>query len=179
MILGTVPYMAPEQVEGKEADAQRPLGARGRALRDADWLARVCWRIAGAAAVDDHLLFLRGRTLMTQPLDVQQKRLTGEPGALLDEIGATTTGYPSFSVSATGTLAYSNPWPTNGELKWFDRHGQPIGDQVAPLGDYVDFALSPDQTRLPLTRVDPQVSFVPRSTHGACHSLRAPRHNPY
>jgi hypothetical protein len=91
----------------------------------------------GAAAVDGRLLFLRGPTLMAQTLDLEQKRLTGEPLVLLDGVGAGTNGYSAFSASSTGTLAYSRPWPTLGQLQWFDRSGRRIGDPVAPLADYV------------------------------------------
>lgn len=112
----------------------------------------------GAAAVDGYLLFPRGRTLMAQRLDVENRRVTGEPVPLLDNVGTTTTGYSAFSVSRLGTLVYSEPWPTRGALVWFSRDGHPVGDAIAPLADYVDFALSPDAGRLAMSRVDPQTN---------------------
>ena len=64
------------------------LGALGDPARsllvNSDW---------GAAVVDDRLLFLRGSTLMAQTVDVRQKRLSGDPVALLDGVGAGTSGY--------------------------------------------------------------------------------------
>jgi predicted Ser/Thr protein kinase len=118
-----------------------------RRLVDSDW---------GAAAVDGRLLFLRGRTLMAQALDLENWRVTGEPVRLLDDVGATPDGYPAFAVSRSGIVAYAEPWPTRGEPVWFSRDGRRVGDPIAPLADYVDFALSPDSRRLAISRVDSQ-----------------------
>jgi eukaryotic-like serine/threonine-protein kinase len=65
-------------------------------------------------------------------------------------------GYAAFAVSRTGTLAYSNPFLTRGELTWFSRDGRRIGDPVAPAADYITFTLSPDSSRLAMSRIDPQ-----------------------
>jgi hypothetical protein len=54
-----------------------------------------------------HLLFLRDRTLMAQPFDVNRLALTGEPVPVAEQIQ--TTGFPPsaiFSVSEAGVLAY-------------------------------------------------------------------------
>jgi dipeptidyl aminopeptidase/acylaminoacyl peptidase len=117
-------------------------------LTDTDW---------GAAAIDGNLLYLRGSTLLRQPLDLPSARLTGNPEPILDGVGPSTGGYQAFSVSYTGTLAYAEPWPTLGELVWFDRNGR-RGATVAPLADYLDFAPSPDGRQLAVSRVDPQTN---------------------
>ena len=118
-------------------------------LTDGDW---------GAAAVDGRLFFLRGRTLMMQTLDVEGRRLTGEAVPLLNDVGTTSTGYAAFSVSRTGTLAYSETWPVQGELIWFGRDGRQLGNPIASRADYVAFDLSPDATRLAISPVDPQTT---------------------
>jgi Tol biopolymer transport system component len=112
----------------------------------------------GAAVVDDHLLYLRGSTLMAQPLDLSAATLRDDPQPLLDRVGGSTGGYPGFAVSYDGTLAYAEPWPTQGELLWVDRTGRQVGDKVAPLADYIDFTVSPDGGRLALSRIDPQAN---------------------
>ena len=93
---------------------------------------------------------------MVQSFDLSAARVIGDPVPLLDGIGASTSGYPAFSVSYNGTLAYSEPWPTLGELTWFERSGRQAGPPVAPLADYLDFSLSPDTRQLAVSRVDPQ-----------------------
>ncbi len=112
----------------------------------------------GAAVHDNRLIFLRGSTLMAQPIDVSAAKLTGDPQPLVDGVGGSTGGFAGFSVAYDGTLAYSEPWPTKGELFWFDRTGRQIGARVAPLADYIDFAVAPDGGRLALSRVDPQAN---------------------
>jgi eukaryotic-like serine/threonine-protein kinase len=117
-------------------------------LTSSDW---------GGAVLDNFLLYLQGSTLMRQRLDVSAARLTGDAVPLLDGIGGSTSGYPALSVSYTGTLAYAEPWPTLGELVWFDRTGR-RGATVGPLADYIDFAPSPDGRHLAVSRVDPQTN---------------------
>lgn len=117
-------------------------------LTDGEW---------GPVVVNDHLLFLRGRTLMAQPLDLANGRLTGEPFVLLEGVGGTTTGYMAVSVSRTGALAYAEPWPTNGSVSWFSRDGSQIGQPILPLAEYVDIALSPDGTQVSYSQVDPDI----------------------
>ena len=125
------------------------LGERTRTrLTDGEW---------SPVVVHDHLLFLRGRTLMAQPLDLSNRRLTGEPLVLLERVGSTTTGYMGVSVSHTGSLAYAEPWPTSGAVSWFSRDGDPIGQPILPLADYVDIALSPDNSQLSFSQIDPDI----------------------
>jgi Tol biopolymer transport system component len=126
------------------------LGSNERTrLTDGDW---------GPVSVDDYLLYLRGSTLMAQRVSVADGRLTGDATVLLENVAATTAGYMGVSVSRTGTLAYVEPLPTKGELIWFSRNGLPLGPPVAPLGDYVTLALSPDGSRVAVGRVDPRNS---------------------
>jgi serine/threonine protein kinase len=117
-------------------------------LTDGEW---------NPVVVDDHLLFLRERTLMAQALDLRNRRLTGEPVVLLEGVGSTTTGYMAVSASRTGTLAYAQPWPTVGTVSWFARDGRQIGQPILPLADYVDIALSPDGSKVSFSKVDPEV----------------------
>jgi Tol biopolymer transport system component len=126
------------------------LGSNARTrLSDGDW---------GPVSVEDYVLYLRGPTLMSQRLNLADGRLKGDPAVLLENVAGTTTGFMGVSVSRTGTLAYAEPWPINGELIWFSRDGRPTGPPVAALADYVSLALSPDGSRVVFSRVDPQTS---------------------
>jgi len=124
------------------------LGSNARTrLTEGDW---------GPVVVDQYLLYLRGPVLMAQRLNVADRRLEGDPLVLLESVANSTVGYMGVSVSRTGTLAYMDPWPTNGELLWYSRAGDLLGPPVAPLADYVDISLSPDGSRVAYSRVDPQ-----------------------
>ena len=92
---------------------------------------------------------------MAQPFDTDRLAITGEAVAVAQTVGGTSTSYASFSASQTGVLAYGNPSGIKGELRWFDRSGKPLGS-VAPLAEYLDFALSPDERTVAMSRVDPQ-----------------------
>ena len=48
----------------------------------------------------------------------------------------------------------------NGRLAWIDRSGNPIGSLDTPEGDYTDFRLSPDETRLAASLADPKNNVV-------------------
>jgi hypothetical protein len=107
----------------------------------------------GAQISQGHLLFLKGDTLMAQELGPGD-RLTGDAVPLRTNVAGGSAGYPAFSTSTTGILAYANPLRAVRELRWFSRSGAAL-NVVAPAADYIDFRLSPDETRLAYSRVDP------------------------
>jgi dipeptidyl aminopeptidase/acylaminoacyl peptidase len=109
----------------------------------------------GAQYASGHLLWLNGRTLMAQPFDATSGQLSGTPSAIATSVAASSTGFGAFSVSTNGVLTYSDGLLAPSELRWFDRAGQPL-DVLAPAADYIDFRLSPDSTKLALSRTDPQ-----------------------
>jgi Tol biopolymer transport system component len=136
------------------------VGKRGiyLAALDSETKTRLVEGDWGARWIDGRLLFIRTRSLMAQTLDLENRRVTGEAVPLVENLGITTTGYAAFDISHAGTLAYSDPWPAQGELLWFGRDGRQLGKPIAPLADYVGFALSPDSGRIVTSRVDPQTS---------------------
>jgi len=107
----------------------------------------------GAQISQGFLLFLKGTTLMAQPFGPADK-LIGDAVPLRQSVAGGSAAYPAFSTSTTGILAYASPQRAVRELRWFSRGGTALNG-VAPAGDYVDFRLSPDETRLAYSRVDP------------------------
>jgi Tol biopolymer transport system component/tRNA A-37 threonylcarbamoyl transferase component Bud32 len=100
-----------------------------------------------------HLLFVRGDALIAQPLDDSTFAPVGEQRQVADNIGNVDTQAPgAFSVSSTGALAYlaGDTWSVS-QLTWFDREGKALST-VGPAGKYNDLSLSPDETRLAVTR---------------------------
>jgi hypothetical protein len=112
-----------------------------------DWSAQV--------APPGYLLFVRGSTLMAQPMDLDARQLRGEPVAIAESVGTTATAYASFSASHTGDLVYAPRPGLDGELRWFTRTGTALSVVTEPA-DYLDFALAPDERSLAISRVDPQ-----------------------
>jgi len=109
-------------------------------------------------APSGHVLFLDGDTLMGQAFDAERLELRGQAFVVEGGVGRSSTGSGSYSVSGTGTLAYAGTLSTPGRLTWFDRGGT-LSESAGPPGDYTDFRLSPDQTRLAASVVDPKTGF--------------------
>jgi eukaryotic-like serine/threonine-protein kinase len=114
---------------------------------------------SNAKYANGYLLFLRNGALLAQPFDVGRLELGGTPATLVDHIQTTGTSASdvagAFTVSETGLLAYQTGSVVRSQLTWFDR----AGTQIATLGDpadYVDVALSPDDTRVAVSLMDLQ-----------------------
>jgi serine/threonine protein kinase/dipeptidyl aminopeptidase/acylaminoacyl peptidase len=104
-----------------------------------------------------HLLFVREGSLMAQAFDARRLELTGEAVPIAE--GLPDTGRPLFSVSTTGVLVYRGGvriFPIT-HLTWFDRAGKILGTVWEP-GQYSSVALSPDGTRVAVSRNDPQAA---------------------
>jgi Tol biopolymer transport system component len=104
-----------------------------------------------------YLLFQREGALLAQPFDADRLRTSGEPVVVAAQLTySQTNGRASFSVSDTGLLAYRLANET--QLTWVDRRGAPLGAIGSPA-QYMDFALSTDETRVAVTRVDPRTGI--------------------
>src|SRR5262245_38673135 len=99
-----------------------------------------------------YLLYMQESTLVARPFDAVTVRVTGEPVPIAGQVERTPgSRRGAFSVSDTGVLAYRTVRET--ELSWYDRTGKKTGVVGAP-GLYANPALSPDEQRLAVARVD-------------------------
>jgi Tol biopolymer transport system component len=113
-----------------------------------------------AKTLPGYPLFVDGEILLARAFDAERLELRGQPFQVAEHVGR-TTGYKSaVSASRTGTIAYAGTISQNGRLAWMDRVGNPLGSPGTPEGDYVDFRLSPDETRLAASLVDPKTNTV-------------------
>ncbi|SPE38254.1 Serine/threonine protein kinase [Candidatus Sulfopaludibacter sp. SbA6] len=105
-----------------------------------------------------YILFVREGSLMAQAFDARRLEMAGEAVPIAE--GLPDGGPPLFSVSTTGVLAYRTGGagflPTT-QLTWFDRAGKNLGTVGEP-GQYNTVALSPDGTRVAVSRNDPQAA---------------------
>ena len=118
---------------------------------------------SNAKYANGHLIFLRNGALLAQPFDADRVELGGQAASLVDQVqttgGSISDVAGAFSVSQTGVLAYQTGSLVRSQLVWFNR----AGTQLAALGDqadYVDVALSPDDTRVAVSLMD-----LERGTH--------------
>jgi Tol biopolymer transport system component len=92
-----------------------------------------------------YLFFVRDQTLMVQSFDERTLGFAGEAIAI-DKV-ATVNGYPAFSASTNGRLAYrTGARSTSQQLTWFDRTGRSTGT-IGDTGGHQQVALSPDGKR--------------------------------
>jgi Tol biopolymer transport system component len=109
-----------------------------------------------AAFARGYLFFVQGTSLIAQPFDARRLEATGDvrrvPGA--DEVGGSPSEGAAFSVS-NDVLVYRAGRPTLSQLLWFDRRGEMIANAHEP-GDYWQFSLSPDGSRVAVARLDPR-----------------------
>ena len=138
-------YLAPHGVGpnairvGSLDDAATP----GKEVAEAD---------SNAQFSQGHLLYLRGGTLMAQPLDVDRLETTGDARAIAE--GIPTSLQPGrvahFTVSASGLLVYPGraTETANSRLVWKDRSGTQVSTLEEIQGSVVEIQLSPGRERL-------------------------------
>ena len=106
-------------------------------------------------AAPGYLLYMRAGTLVAQPFDADTFRVTAEPVPVARQVdynAASRRG--AFSVSQTGVLAY-RPMGGTQRLTWLDRSGRTL-ESIGPPGYYLNPALSPDEKRVAVARLDPE-----------------------
>ncbi len=115
---------------------------------------------SNAKYANGYLIFLRNGALLAQPFDVDRLELGGSPASLVDHIETTGTSASdtagAFTVSETGVLAYQAGSVVHSQLTWFDRAGTRLGT-LGDQADYVDVALSPDDTRVAVSLMDLEI----------------------
>jgi dipeptidyl aminopeptidase/acylaminoacyl peptidase len=96
---------------------------------------------------------------MAQRFDDRRLELEGEPFPIAEQVWlppSPAQGLAVFSASSNGVLAYRTLPAATTELLWFDRRGNRLGTLGAPA-NYSVPALSPDEKKLAVTRIDPQI----------------------
>ncbi len=81
------------------------------------------------AVPPDRIAFIRGGTLLTQRFSITSGLATGEPEILATDVGYDSGRLSSFSVSATGRIAYRGGAGRRGiQLRRVDRSGRSLND---------------------------------------------------
>jgi eukaryotic-like serine/threonine-protein kinase len=107
-----------------------------------------------------YLLFMREGTLMAQPFDNRRLELNGQATPVAEQVGDNNNGGGdgAFSASANDVLVFWRGGTTpDRQLTWYDRQGKILGTAGEP-GDYQELALSPDGTRVALSKRSGQAS---------------------
>jgi eukaryotic-like serine/threonine-protein kinase len=105
---------------------------------------------------DGHLIYVRDRSLIAQPFNTRTLRLEGEPQLVLSRDSSSVASSPGFlnlTASSTGTLLDGGSQRVNNELIWRKRDGTLI-DVAGEEGDYITPRISPDTSRLAVTKAD-------------------------
>jgi serine/threonine protein kinase len=100
------------------------------------------------------VFFQRQGTLWAQPFDAGRAQLSGEPVRVADRLWTFSLhGGAAFSVSDDASLVHRPATVLPTELTWLDRNGRRLGSIGEP-GEYSHVALSPDDTRVAIERLD-------------------------
>jgi len=115
---------------------------------------------SNAVYASDHLLFMRGRTLMAQPFDAGKAELSAEPVAVAEQVDYSgnvgTQGL--FSSSQNGILAYASNVGGSLQLTWFDRSGKSSGT-IGDPGLINSPRISPQGSTVAVSRLDMETGF--------------------
>ena len=100
------------------------------------------------------LFFVRDRSLMAQPFDLQRFELTGKAEVIAPEEIDVDPAYSNagFSVSSNGVVVFQSAADNFSRLSWFDRQGKDL-ESVSSPGDR-DPSLSGDGSLLAITADD-------------------------
>ncbi len=110
-------------------------------------------------AAPGYLLFPNGDTLLGQAFDAERLEVSGQSFLVAERVGRSSAFYSGISASRAGTLAYAGTILQNGRLTWFGRDGNVL-DSVGLEGDYTDFRLSPNESSLAASLVDPKAGTL-------------------
>ena len=111
-----------------------------------------------AYVLPGYLLFNREGTLMAQPFDADRLEFTDRAVVIAEDVQFNgSNGRTAFAASLNGVLAYRTGGASQiRQLTWFDRTGRNLG----PVGEPADLgamALSPDERRVAVERLDPAI----------------------
>jgi DNA-binding winged helix-turn-helix (wHTH) protein len=136
-------------------------GPRDRQIMSFDLLSKQSRELVaqgmGARVVPSgHLVYYSNGQLFAAPFDAGRAAITGPPRAVVAGVRSAGWSGADAAVSDTGTAVYVPQPRAIGDrtLVWVDMNGREAPFPLAP-GPYEPLSLSPDGTRLLLTRFDP------------------------
>jgi Tol biopolymer transport system component len=105
----------------------------------------------------ESLIYYRDGGLVAQPFDLDERKLTGEPLAIVDRVGYNAPSIQArFRVSLDGRIVIvQREDPTNTRLVWFSRNGEKEGTLGGP-GAHTQPRISHAGDRVAFSRPDPQ-----------------------
>ena len=107
-----------------------------------------------AGRANGHLLFVRERTLMAQPVDPQNLEARGDVFPVAEDVSrGPSNGSRMYSLSDNGVLIYQTGGrAADRQHLWFDRAGKELGAAGTAVRSQNSFALSPDGKRVAIER---------------------------
>src|SRR5262249_13844470 len=98
--------------------------------------------------------------LLGQTFDPERLELRGQRFLVAEHVGRASTFMSAVSASRAGTIAYAGTLDQNRRLASYDRGGDSLGAPGTPARCYTDLRLSPHDSRLATSLVDPKTNGV-------------------
>jgi serine/threonine protein kinase/Tol biopolymer transport system component len=108
---------------------------------------------SAAYSAPGYLFFSRDNAVLAWRFDPDKLRLIGEPAPVLEHVHVLSSDNVLGLSAAGNRLAYLS-WALGRDLVWVDRKGRELG-RLGETGGYVDVRISPDGTRIAVSRRDP------------------------
>ncbi|MGH9785505.1 MAG: hypothetical protein ACRD88_15110, partial [Terriglobia bacterium] len=113
--------------------------------------------IPPAGGRPESLIYYRDGSLVAQPFDLDEQKLTGEPTAIVDRVGYNAPSIQAqFRVSRDGRVIIVQGESAGTRLTWFNRSGEEQGTLLGARGELIQPRISPKGDRVVFAAPDPQ-----------------------
>jgi Tol biopolymer transport system component len=106
-------------------------------------------------------LFVRDKTLLSQPFDADRLQFAGEPNVIAEQVAESTPRAPARFFATSRLLTYGGGGGGgSNQLIWFDRSGKRLSEITNDDGSYARPELSPDEKRISTSAIHAQGNII-------------------
>jgi Tol biopolymer transport system component/predicted Ser/Thr protein kinase len=107
-----------------------------------------------------HIVYVRDRTLLSQPFDADRLQFAGEPTVIAEQVAESTPITPAQFFATPLLLTYGGRGGSNFQLTSFDRTGKRLSEITKDDGSYARPELSPDGKQISASALSGQTKSI-------------------